>query len=114
MPDQAELTIQGWGPAAAHGDQELSKPARRYLTRELGWAPRETPAVPVEEIRLKPSRLSADVVSALTDLLGEENLRTDRESRLRHAGGKSYLDLLRRRAGDASEASPARCRSRSR
>ncbi|HWC07509.1 MAG TPA: FAD-binding oxidoreductase, partial [Solirubrobacterales bacterium] len=33
-----------------------------------------------------------------------ENVRTDRESRLRRAGGKSYLDLLRRREGDASDA----------
>ena len=41
------------------------------------------------------------------ELLGEENVRTDRESRLRRAGGKSYLDLLRRREGDASDAPDA-------
>ena len=34
-------------------------------------------------------------------------MRTDRESRLRRAGGKSYLDLLRRREGDASDAPDA-------
>jgi alkyldihydroxyacetonephosphate synthase len=39
--------------------------------------------------------------------LGEANVRTDRESRLRRAGGKSYLDLLRRREGDASDAPDA-------
>ena len=31
----------------------------------------------------------------------------DRLTRLTHAGGKSYLDLLRRRAGDASDAPDA-------
>jgi alkyldihydroxyacetonephosphate synthase len=103
MPEQAELTIQGWGPAP-DGGRTLSKAARRHLVRELGWTPRETPPVPVDEVRLKPSRLEPEVVSRLTDLLGEDNLRTDRQSRLRHAGGKSYLDLLRHRAGDASEA----------
>jgi alkyldihydroxyacetonephosphate synthase len=106
MPDQAELTIQGWGPAP-EGGQTLSGSARRHLVRELGWTPRETPPVPLDEIRLKPSRLEPDVVTRLTDLLGEDNLRTDRQSRLRHAGGKSYLDLLRHRAGDASEAPDA-------
>ena len=106
MPDQAELTIQGWGPAPDDGPT-LSKAARRHLVRELGWTPRETPPVPLDEVTLKPSRLEPDVVTRLTDLLGEDNLRTDRHSRLRHAGGKSYLDLLRHRAGDASEAPDA-------
>jgi alkyldihydroxyacetonephosphate synthase len=107
VAEQAELTIQGWGPAPDHGGQELSKAARRYLTRELGWTPRETPAVPVDEIRLAPSRLGDDVRARLVELLGEDNLRTDREARLRHAGGKSYLDLVRRREGDASESPDA-------
>ena len=70
MPDQAELTIQGWGPAP-DGGQTLSKAARRHLVRELGWTPRETPAVPLDEIRLKPSRLEPEVVTQLTELLGD-------------------------------------------
>lgn len=109
---QPELTIQGWGPAdptPSHGADEgldgtLPKAARRYLTRELGWSPRPTPPVAVEEIRLAPSRLPEEAHARLVELLGEDNVRTDRESRLRRAGGKSYLDLLRRREGDASDA----------
>ncbi len=107
MADQAELTIQGWGPAADDAGRELPKAARRYLIRELGWNPRDTPAVPVDQIRLNPSRLPDEARNRLGELLGEDNLRTDRDSRLRHAGGKSYLDLLRRRGGDASEAPDA-------
>jgi len=110
MPEQPELTIQGWGPADARpADLEavLSKPARRHLARELGWTPRPTPPVPVEDVALAPSRLPEQAQRVLAGLLGEENVRTDRESRLRHAGGKSYLDLLRRRAGDASGAPDA-------
>jgi alkyldihydroxyacetonephosphate synthase len=119
---QPELTIQGWGPApsAADGDggpleratdpdlaDTLPKGARRHLSRELGWTPRATPPVPIDSIRLAPSRLPDRARQAFADLLGEENVRTDREARLRRAGGKSYLDLLRRREGDASDAPDA-------
>jgi len=128
VPEQPELTIQGWGPAGprvaavesdGEGDGDLAlvpdpdlsrtvpKAARRYLTRELGWSPRATPPVPVGEISLTPSRLPDTARDALVELLGAENVHTDRESRLRRAGGKSYLDLLRRREGDASEAPDA-------
>jgi alkyldihydroxyacetonephosphate synthase len=121
VSEQAELTIQGWGPrptSAATGEDgrsaadadlgaSLPKAARRYLTRELGWSPRPTPPVAVADIRLAPSRLPDEARARLVELLGEENVRTDRESRLRRAGGKSYLDLLRRRGGDASDAPDA-------
>src|SRR5205823_265320 len=83
VPDQPELTIQGWGPgssrvATVSDDQDgpdggrldltpdpqldahLTKAARRHLARELGWTPRATPVVPVAEIRLAPSRLPAE------------------------------------------------------
>ncbi|MGY1764573.1 FAD-binding oxidoreductase [Geodermatophilus sp. SYSU D00779] len=130
MPEQPELTIQGWGPAAGPRDatvargadggpgsleltafpdlaEVLPKAARRHLARELGWTPRRTPPVPVADIRLAPSRLAEDCRLRLVELLGEEHVSTDREARLRRAGGKSYLDLLRRREGDASDAPDA-------
>jgi alkyldihydroxyacetonephosphate synthase len=114
VPEQPELTIQGWGPAAPSTITEaddlssaLPKAARRYLSKELGWSPRSTPPVAVADIALTPSRLPNEARTRLVELLGEENVRTDRESRLRRAGGKSYLDLLRRREGDASDAPDA-------
>jgi alkyldihydroxyacetonephosphate synthase len=127
VAEHPELTIQGWGPGGprvatveGEGDdaglaltpdpdlqRSLPKPARRFLTRELGWRQRATLPVPVEAIELPPSRLPAPVREALAALVGEENVRTDREERLRRAGGKSYLDLLRRRSGDAHDAPDA-------
>ncbi len=129
MSEQPELTIQGWGPGSARVatvredgdsgegslelapdpdlDTALPRAARRHLARELGWTPRATPPVPVDDIRLAPSRLPGDVRAALAGLLGEEHVHTDRETRLRRTGGKSYLDLLRRREGDASDAPDA-------
>ncbi len=130
MPEQPELTIQGWGPGGSRvatvaegageedeGSLELSpdpdlagalpRAARRHLSRELGWTPRSTPPVRVGDIRLAPSRLPEDARAAMAALLGEENVATDEQSRLRRTGGKSYLDLLRRREGDASDAPDA-------
>jgi alkyldihydroxyacetonephosphate synthase len=119
VPEQPELTIQGWGPprpgeptqpdGTGGGDPSDALPsaARRYLIRELGWSPRPTPPVDVDDIRLAPSRLTEEARAALTGLVGAEHVHTDRGSRLRRAGGKSYLDLLRRREGDASDAPDA-------
>jgi alkyldihydroxyacetonephosphate synthase len=115
VPEQPELTIQGWGPTRPGTPPErdgdlsttLPKVARRYLTKELGWTPRPTPPVAVADITVAPSRLPEEARTRLVELLGEENVHTDRESRLRRAGGKSYLDLLRRREGDASDAPDA-------
>jgi len=128
VPEQPELTIQGWGPPADRvatvapredgaddgvlelapdPDTALPKAARKHLSRQLGWTPRWTPPVPVGDIRLAPSRLPARARAVLAGLLGEDAVADDRLSRLTHAGGKSYLDLLRRRAGDASDAPDA-------
>jgi alkyldihydroxyacetonephosphate synthase len=115
VPEQPELTIQGWGPpgpatatdAGGTLADAVPKGALKYLTRELGWTPRPTPPVAVDDIRLAPSRLPDEARTRFVELLGEENVRTDRDSRLRRAGGKSYLDLLRRREGDASDAPDA-------
>jgi alkyldihydroxyacetonephosphate synthase len=85
----------------------LPKAARKHLARELGWTPRSTPPVPVDSIELAPSRLPVPVRAELVTLLGLENVRDDRDSRLRRTGGKSYLDLLRRRSGDATDAPDA-------
>lgn len=132
MADLRELTVQGWGASAARvatvaarddggapddGVLELApdsdlgavlpKAARKHLSRELGWTPRATPPVRVADIQLAPSRLPAEARARFTALLGEDHVTDDRLSRLTHAGGKSYLDLLRRRGGDASDAPDA-------
>jgi alkyldihydroxyacetonephosphate synthase len=84
----------------------ISPRARAFLDREVGPAtPR--PAVPVADIVLPEGRLPAAAAAALAAAVGPAHLRTDREARLTCAGGASYVDLLRKRAGDVSDAPDA-------
>lgn len=59
----------------------------------------ERPPVPLEEIRLRPSRLDDPVLASLRRLMGEDAVRLDLRSRVEHAFGKAYRDLVRARAG---------------
>ncbi|WP_153506508.1 FAD-binding oxidoreductase [Cumulibacter manganitolerans] len=93
----------GWGdPARSAGVPEH---VARVLVDELGARPAETPPVPLADVRMPASRLSADDLAALAET-GCEVL-TDRAERAAHAGGKSYPDLWRRRHGDCEQAPDA-------
>ncbi len=87
----------GWG----HGDRRIAlTPAfERWLANSLeldGSARR-----PVEEdaISLAPSALPARARDRLDACVGPAWVRTDEITRIEHSAGKSYLDLVRMRAG---------------
>lgn len=85
---------------------ELSRSARSFLVRALGpLTPRS--AVPIERAALPESHLPPAVRAELAKVLGDEAVCDDAVARAQHAGGQSYLDLVRRRAGDASDAPDA-------
>jgi alkyldihydroxyacetonephosphate synthase len=92
----------GWGPPGTV-DPELPEAAEPLLA-QLG-AGRATPPVALEDVRLPESRL--DDVAPLVAVVGAEFVRDDRLARVSHAAGRSYLDLLALRAGDASNAPDA-------
>ena len=92
----------GWG-APGTVDPELPAEAEALLDR-LG-AGRHTPPVALEDVRLpEPRALDLD---ALRAIVGADHVRDDRLTRVSHAAGRSYLDLLALRAGDASNAPDA-------
>jgi alkyldihydroxyacetonephosphate synthase len=95
----------GWGDPAER--KPLPGHALRFLDDALGAA--TAPGLPVrlEQVLLNDSALPDAAASALVAVVGPENVHTDRESRIVHAGGKSYVDLLRRRRGDAGHAPDA-------
>lgn len=85
----------GWGdPAKAKG---LPLPVLALLPMLLGRVRTPAPAVELSEVQLRPSRLTAEDRAAFVLAVGLENVDDTPEARVRHAGGRSTPDLLRRR-----------------
>ncbi|ORX03377.1 flavoprotein [Mycolicibacillus trivialis] len=94
-----------WGdPAAA---KPLSDGIRGLLKQALGVEDSPTPELDADQVVLTSSLLSDADRASLADIVGTEHCRTDERSRLLHAGGKSTLDLLRRRSSDPQDAPDA-------
>jgi alkyldihydroxyacetonephosphate synthase len=95
----------GWGdPDRA---EALPEPVVGLLRDVLGVRPGDTLPVALADVALPEPRLPDDALKALRDLVGVEYVRTDPESRIRHTRGKSTPDLLRIRAGEATDAPDA-------
>ena len=94
-----------WG--AWGSPRPLPPRVRELLGQFLGLAAEPAPPVPVADVALRPSRLSAAALADLRQAAGPDAVLDGRAERLRHTGGKSTTDLLRRRAGDAGDAPDA-------
>lgn len=85
----------------AWGDPEAAKPLsdgiRALLEQALGVTVSEIPAPSIDEVQVRPSSLADVHRDALAEFVGADHIRTDDQGRLRYAGGKSTLDLLRRK-----------------
>jgi len=89
------MAWDGWGdPGMA---KPLSAGIRALLEQALGVAGTEIDAPGVDEVQVSPSRLPQIHRDALAAIVGSDYLRTGDRDRLLHAGGKSTLDLLRRK-----------------
>lgn len=92
----------GWGSPETV-DPELP-PAADPLLAELGAGDAHRPPVALDDVRLPDATLD---LAPLEAIVGREHVRGDRLTRVAHAAGRSYLDLLRLRAGDAADAPDA-------
>jgi len=85
----------------AWGDPESAKPLsagiRALLEQALGVAGPEVAAPGIEEVQLTASALSDGHRDGLAAIVGHGYVRTGDRDRLLYAGGKSTLDLLRRK-----------------
>ncbi|HEX8052885.1 MAG TPA: FAD-binding oxidoreductase [Thermoleophilaceae bacterium] len=95
----ADAPMRWWGWAEPDHPIEVSAAGEALLRSEIGLGDAVTPPVALEDVRLPDPR-------PLPELGGVE-LRQDRETRVRHAAGRSYPDLVRLRSGDGSGAPDA-------
>ncbi|WP_254409436.1 FAD-binding oxidoreductase [Streptomyces sp. AC495_CC817] len=96
VEDDRLMRWNGWGDPAKAKDLPLA--VRTLLPLLLGRIRKPEPAAALDEVRVLPSRATADDLAAFAAAVGEENVLIDAEARIRHAGGRSTPDLLRRRA----------------
>jgi alkyldihydroxyacetonephosphate synthase len=96
----------GWGE---DGHAVPLPPAAEALLRdELGADPElRRPPVAFEQVSLPEPRLGEAAKARLVAAVGAEHVRDDRETRIAHAVGRSYPDLVRIRSGDAASAPDA-------
>jgi alkyldihydroxyacetonephosphate synthase len=100
--------VRWWGWGEDGHDVPLPEPALAMLREELGADPSSRYApVALEEVRMPDPRLPAAARAALEKAVGPEHVRDDRETRVAHAAGRSYADLVRLRGGDGSSAPDA-------
>lgn len=84
-----------WGdPAAA---KPLSPGIRSLLSQALGIEGTDIDEPTLEQVRLRPSAVSPADRDGLAAIVGAAHVIVDDRARLLRAGGKSTLDLLRRR-----------------
>ena len=88
----------GWGDPAKAKDLPLA--VRALLPLLLGRIRKPDPPVELADVRLVPSRLTGEDLLAFRTAVGSENVDDTSEARIRHAGGRSTPDLLRRRKAD--------------
>jgi alkyldihydroxyacetonephosphate synthase len=94
-----------WGdPASA---KPLSDGIRSLLKQAVGLEHSKGAELAADQVRLRPSALSQADREAFARIVGAEYCRTGDRDRLLHAGGKSTLDLLRRKDTGVQDAPDA-------
>ena len=95
----------------AWGDPDAAKPLsdgiRSLLKQALGVEESVATELEAEQVRLRPSALSDIDRDGLSQLVGSDYCSVDDRGRLMRAGGKSTLDLLRRKDSGVQDAPDA-------
>jgi alkyldihydroxyacetonephosphate synthase len=100
--------MRWWGWGEDSGAITLPESALRLLRTELDMSgDGEGARVGLEDVALPGQALPEAVAGSLRRTVGDEHFRDDRASRVLHANGKSYPDLVRVRGGDGSGAPDA-------
>lgn len=94
-----DLRWYGWGLADKTYSLDHRPDAWNYLRATLDLRGEKVfPACDIHSIRLRAPRLTSEQLTSLRQIVAET--KTDPRSRILHAYGKSYRDLIRLRRGD--------------
>ena len=99
--------MRWWGWGVDRDATSLPEKARGLLRQAFSIDEEPSPPVALEDVNLPDRALPSEARRALASVVGDGALREDRLARVSHALGKSYPDLVRIRAGDASSAPDA-------
>ncbi|WP_174188868.1 FAD-binding oxidoreductase [Nocardia barduliensis] len=99
------MVWDAWGVPAGH--QPLSERIRGLLTQVFGVSGNPVARRDEGDVPLRESALTEARRAGLIEVVGSGNVSADHRDRLRHAGGKSTPDLLRRRADGPQDAPDA-------
>ena len=99
MTDPLAPRMRWWGWGVDGHDAPLPKAAAVLLRDELGAGGARVPAPALERIALPEPALRARARAQLVAAVGAEHVRDDRLTRVIHAAGRSYPDLVRLRRG---------------
>ncbi|WP_431962684.1 FAD-binding oxidoreductase [Nocardia sp. bgisy134] len=99
------MVWDAWGIPAGH--KPLSAQIRGLLAQVFGVSGEPVARRDEGDVPLRASALTPAQRDGLVAVVGADNVSADHHDRLRHAGGKSTLDLLRRRAEGPQDAPDA-------
>ena len=99
--------MRWWGWGVDRDATALPEKARGMLRQAFSIEGQPSPPVGLDDVELPDAALPGEVSDRLASIVGAEAVRQDRLARVSHALGKSYPDLIRIRAGDASSAPDA-------
>jgi alkyldihydroxyacetonephosphate synthase len=92
------MAWNAWGDPS--GAKPLSDGIRNLLEQALGVSPSEKTSLAIDDVKLTPSSLTDIHRDGLTAIVGPDYFRDADQDRILRAGGKSTLDLLRRKRID--------------
>ena len=100
--------MRWWGWGRDEDAIELPAAAAELLRGELGLSGEERGVrVELDAVSVPPARLDGTARQALGAIVGADAVADGHDVRVAHAAGRSYPDLVRLRAGDASGAPDA-------
>src|SRR3954465_14048029 len=100
MSIQPRMRWWGWG--VDRDAMQLPGTAQGVIRGGRGVEEPPAPRVELEAIQLPPSRLDAAQRDRLAGIVGAEHVADDQLTRVSHAAGRSYPDLVRLRSGQLS------------